>query len=305
MSAVLIVGSGDIARRLLPHLLHTRQRVYLLRRDHNDSAPSPTWHDNYRRHPQCTLIGGDLDRRSTLARCGALAAVVDTVIHLAPPPADGKQDTRTRHLLAALGGRASLPRRFIYLSTSGVYGDCGGDWVRETRPPNPQTARAVRRLDAETVLRTWAKKTGVRLSILRVPGIYAAERLPLARLRQALPMPLPQDDVYSNHIHAEDLVKAILAALRRGRSCRLYHTADQSDLKMGDFFDRVAAACRLPAPPRQAKNKLTRMLSAVQLSFLSESRRLDNHRLCDELGWQAQYPTVDDFFLHHPNFGEH
>jgi nucleoside-diphosphate-sugar epimerase len=233
----------------------------------------------------------DLDDRSSLNRLSGLA---DTILHLAPPPAEGKQDTRTRNLLAALSKAKSLPRQLVYVSTTGVYGDCGGAVIDETRTLNPESSRAVRRVDAEQVLRRWGRRTGVRVTILRAPGIYASDRLPVERLKKGMPALLAADDVFTNHIHADDLAAACLAAVRHGSANRAYNVVDDSDLQMAEYFDRVADAFDLPHPPRIARELAKQTLSPVQMSFMRESRRIGNLRLKKELKLRLSYPSVDD-----------
>ncbi len=279
---ILIVGSGDVARRILSRLAR-RHRVYAMLRG---AGRAPGW-----RAAGALPLLADLDDRASLRR---VAGIADCVLHLAPPPGDGRRDQRTRNLLAALGKAESLPRRLIYVSTTGIYGDCGGAHIDETRRANAGSARAGRRLDAERCLRAWGRRTGVRVSILRAPGIYAADRLPLERLTKGLPALSDSDDVYSSHIHADDLAAACIAALRHGRSNRAYNVVDDSDLRMGDYFDRVAAAFRLPPPPRLSRVEAGQSLSPLQMSFMCESRRIGNRRLKEELKMRLAYPTVDD-----------
>ena len=279
MERLLIIGCGDIARRTIP-LLGTQYHTYALTR--ND-----TQRDGLRALGVVPLMG-DLDNRKGLSRIAGLA---DIVLHFAPPPNAGATDMRTRHLLAALS-RGTLPRQFIYISTSGVYGDCGGAWVNETRTVNPQSARAQRRVDAESRIRAWARENGVRASILRVPGIYAEERLPLERLQAGMPAILQDEDGYTNHIHADDLARIVVAALRRARANRIYHSSDDGVMKMGDYFDTVADAYHLPRPPRISRAEAQRTLPQSLLSFMNESRRLTNERMKLELRVRLQYPTV-------------
>ncbi len=278
---ILIVGSGDVAHRILSRLA-PHARVYALLRNVSRVAE---W-----RAAGARPVLADLDDRGSLQRIAGLA---DYVLHLAPPPGEGRHDTRTRNLLAALGKRKSLPRRLVYVSTTGVYGDCGGAPIDETRRLNPESARAGRRVDAETCLRLWGKRTGVKVSILRAPGIYAADRLPIERLNKALPALCAADDGYTNHIHADDLAAACIAALRHGGANRVYNIVDDSDLKMAEYFDQVADAFALPRPPRISREEAVRMLSPVQMSFMRESRRIGNKRLKTELKLRLAYPTVD------------
>ena len=234
-------------------------------------------------------ILGDLDNRASLRR---IIGIADTILHLAPPPGDGQGDTRTQNLLSVLSQSTHPPGRFIYISTSGVYGDCGGALVDETHAINPKSARAQRRVAAENKIRNWAKHNGVHAGILRVPGIYAADRLPVQRIQQGTPAIIAAEDSYSNHIHADDLAHCIVAAVRHAKPCRAYNTSDDSALQMGEYFDLVADAYHLPRPPRVSRVAAQYMLSPMMLSFLNESRRLKNARMKKELKAQLRYQTV-------------
>jgi nucleoside-diphosphate-sugar epimerase len=185
----------------------------------------------------------------------------------------------------------------VYASTSGVYGDCGGARIDETRRLNPATERARRRADAEARVRWFGRATGACVSVLRVPGIYASDRPgghPRERLARGTPVLAAGDDVFTNHIHADDLARACVAALFRGAPQRAYHASDDTELAMGDYFDLAADLAGLPRPPRISRAQARERLSPVQLSFLSESRRLDNARLKRELRLKLRYPTVAD-----------
>jgi nucleoside-diphosphate-sugar epimerase len=166
--------------------------------------------------------------------------------------------------------------------------------VTETRKMNPQSMRARRRVDAELQIRRWANRNGVRAHILRVPGIYAANRLPLERLRAGMPAIVATEDSYSNHVHAEDLARIIVAALRRGLPNRVYHASDDGEMKMGDYFDAVADASRMLRPERISRVEARRILPESLLSFMNESRKLSNERLKKELKVKLLFPTVTD-----------
>ena len=282
MQKLLIVGCGDVARRTLPHLLG-HYRVFALLRDRAQFA-------FWRQHGARPLLA-DLDHAASLKRISGLA---DVVLHFAPPPERGTQDTRTRRLLAALARGKSLPQRLVYISTSGVYGDCFGARIDETRPLRPNTARALRRVDAEGQLRRFGVRHGVRVAILRAPGIYAAQRLPIDRLKRGVKALVSADDVFTNHIHADDLAQLACAALRYGRANRCYNACDDSELKMGEYFDLVADRFSLPRAPRISRHDAAQQMSPLQLSFMSESRRLDNRRIKQELRVRLRYPQVAD-----------
>jgi nucleoside-diphosphate-sugar epimerase len=279
MNRLLIVGCGDIALRALPLLTRNYQVFGLVRAAVQADRIASLG---------ATPLTGDLDDPATLH---ALAGGSDLVLHLAPPGESGDRDQRTANLIAALSTRP--PRRLVYISTSGVYGDCGGAWVDEDRPVAPQTVRGSRRVDAERTLFAWGERSGVAVVVLRVPGIYAAERLPLAQLKRASPVLRAEDDVYTNHIHADDLARVCLAALERGSAGRAYNASDDGEMKMGDYFDLVADRARLPRPPRIARAAAEAgAIAEGLLSFMRESRRLTNTRMKAELGVRLRYPSV-------------
>ncbi|WP_157039579.1 SDR family oxidoreductase [Aquincola tertiaricarbonis] len=281
---LLIVGCGDVGLRVL-RLLAGRWGVVAL-------TSSPDRCDALRAAGAVPVVG-NLDDAGSLQRIASLAP---RVLHLAPPAAQGEHDLRTAHLLQALA-RGGGTRRLVYMSTSGVYGDAGGARFDETRAPRPATARGRRRVDAERRVRAFGLMTGAAVSVLRVPGIYALDREggdPRERVRRGTPVLAEADDVYTNHIHADDLARACVAALLRGAPQRIYHASDDTELKMGDYFDAVADLHGLPRPPRRSRAEAMAELSPMQMSFLSESRRLDNRRLKQELRLRLHHPTVLD-----------
>lgn len=281
MNRLLIVGCGDIALRALPLLVRNYQVFGLVRAAGQAERIAALG---------ATPLMGDLDDPATLQ---ALAGGAELVLHLAPPGESGERDQRSVNLIAALSARP--PERLVYISTSGVYGDCGGAWVDEDRPVAPQTQRGARRVDAERALLAWGKQGGVAVAVLRVPGIYAAERLPLAQLKRGAPVLRAEDDVYTNHIHAEDLAAICSTALERGAAGRIYNASDDSEMKMGDYFDLVADRAGLPRPPRVTRAAAEAgAISAGLLSFMRESRRLVNTRMKTELGVRLRYPSVHE-----------
>lgn len=281
-SRLLIVGCGDVGLRAAA-ALPRRVRVLAL-------TSSPERRAELRARG-ITPLAGNLDQAATLQR---LAGLADRVLHLAPPPGEAPGDPRTRAMLQALR-RRTPPLALVYGSTSGVYGDRGGAWIDETAPLRATTARARRRVAAEHEVRFFGRSAGVRSSILRIPGIYAPDRAggtPRERLLRGTPVLRPEDDVYTNHIHADDLARACLAALWRGAPQRAYHASDDTELKMGDYFDLAAGLYGLPRPPRIGRAEAAQQLPAALLSFMGESRRLANSRLKRELRLGLRYPTV-------------
>ena len=217
----------------------------------------------------------------------------ECVFHFAPPPGPGPADPAMARLLEAFD-RVGHPRRLVYISTTGVYGDCAGAWVDETWPAKPLAERALRRWDAEQQLRRWSSDSGAELVILRVAGIYACDRLPLARIREAQPVVSIDEAPWSNRIHIDDLVAVCLAAMERAPAGALYNVCDGSPSTMTDYFCRVADAAGLPRPPQIPLADAPGRVSAGMLSYLRESRRLSNRRMCDDLGVRLRFPTLAD-----------
>jgi nucleoside-diphosphate-sugar epimerase len=243
-------------------------------------------------------------------RCRQLAALARRIVVLAPPPNTGNSDPHCLNLIRALNFhraktnahptlRARTITQLCYVSTTGVYGDHDGAWINELTPTTPQSDRGKRRVAAEKILRGAVTRRQIRLSVLRAPGIYAENRLPLERLKLGTPALKADEDVYTNHIHALDLARFCLRAAYRkslfGAGSRVYNACDQSDLKMGDYFDLVAAHFNLAAPPRVSKTQLKTLVSPALLSFMSESRRINGQRMVDELKLKLRYPTVTAF----------
>ena len=279
---LLIVGCGDVGLRVVRQL-PLNARVLAL-------TSSPERLADLRAHG-VTPLQGDLDKKATLRR---LAGLGHRVLHLAPPASEGWADVRTQALLGALRLRTK-PQALVYGSTSGVYGDCRGERVMETRRLDPNTPRAQRRVYAETLVRHWGRAAGVATRLLRIPGIYAPDRdggTPRERLLKGTPVLETQDDVYTNHIHADDLASICIRALWRGGPGRAFNANDDTELLMGDYFDLAADLYGLTRPPRLPRSTAQQKLSLMLLSFMSESRRLDNSRMKHELGVRLRYPTV-------------
>ena len=276
-----MIGCGDVGLRAAQMMRGRVRVVGVIRRA--EEVP------RLRAHGVAPVVA-DLDDFASLRR---LALAPYAVLHCAPPPSEGRDDPRTQKLLAALTRARIIPQRFVYISTSGVYGDCAGARVDETRPRKPQSPRARRRVAAEDRLREWSARNGVSLAILRAPGIYSDARLPLDRLKQGTPVLVPDDDVFTNHIHADDLARAAVVAIFRGGGNRAYNVTDDAEMKMGTWFDTVADAFHLPRPPRVTWDEAEKRIAPMLLSFMSESRRLVNARAKRELRLRLAHPTPE------------
>ncbi len=280
--SILIIGCGDIGLRVAKQLSRSH-RVFALTSQRN-------------RFQELRKVGaipilGNLDHPESLWRLSGLA---QTVIHLAPPQNSGNRDCRTRNLIRILAQGPNAVRRLIYISTTGVYGDHQGAKVSEVTPVNPQSERAKRRVDAECALRLWAPAHGVTLTILRVPGIYASDRLPIERLQAKTPALVHQEDAYSNHIHSDDLARLVCAAVYFAKPQRVINVCDGNETKMGDYFDEVADAFGLERPARLPSSELQKVVSPMLWFFMRESRRVTNTRI-HELRMPLRYPSVGHF----------
>ncbi len=281
---VLIVGCGDVGLRSARALgSGGRVRLFAL-------TSTPARRSELRLAGLTPLVGS-LDEPASLRR---LAGLATRVLHLAPPPGAGLGDPRSLALARALA-RRSRPLALVYGSTSGVYGDCGGAWVDEVRAVNPVTPRARRRVAAEDLLRCWGRAFGVPVGVLRIPGIYAPDReggTPRERLLRGTPVLRREDDVHTNHIHADDLARACVRALWCAPVQRVFNVCDDTELSMGDYFDLAADLYGLPRPERVSREQARERLSPLTLSFMGESRRLRNSRMKRELGLRLRYATV-------------
>jgi nucleoside-diphosphate-sugar epimerase len=278
MNAVLIVGCGDIGRRVARLLPPT------------PVAGVVSTADSARRLRAMGVEPIQLDLDGPLS-CTQLPGAGRALFYLAPPPGEGERDSRVSRVCAVLQGD-NLPTRVVYISTSAVYGDCGGDWITEETPLHPGTARGRRRMDAEGQWLEWSARTGVAVMILRVPGIYAHDRLPIMRLRAGLPVLAEADSPFTNRIHADDLAQVCIAAMRRGQSGAAYNVSDGQPTTMTDYFNRVADYLGLPRPPVVGRAAAREALSPSMLTFLEESKRLDNRRMREQLGVELMYPDL-------------
>jgi nucleoside-diphosphate-sugar epimerase len=194
-----------------------------------------------------------------------------------------------------------LPAKIILISTTAVYGDCQGEWITEEQPVNPQTDRGLRRHDAENTLRDWSEKTGVLAIILRVGGIYGAGRLPLERLKKGLPILKEGESPFTNRIHQDDLAKICIAAAEDGRpgvsNVEIYNVSDGQPSTMSYYFKAVAKANGLPQPPEITKAEAEKVMTAGMLSYLKESRRLDNKKMLKNLQITLRYKNLEEALL--------
>lgn len=279
MNLIFVIGCGDVGLRVARLWQARGAAVSALARSEDSAARLAA--------AGIDAVPGDLDSPASLA---ALPINGATVYYFAPPPLQGDSDPRMRAFVAA----GLRPERVVYVSTSGVYGDRAGAWVDEDTAPAPGTDRARRRLDAETTLRAWGRDSGVAVSILRVGGIYGPGRWPLERLRAGTPVLREEECGYTNRIHADDLAMICVAAAEHDGADRIYNVSDGSNGTMTQYFFAVADRFGLPRPPALTMAEAQQQLSPAMLSYLTESRRMDNRRMLQELGVTLRYPTLAD-----------
>lgn len=294
MKTVFIVGCGDIGERI----------AVICQQEKCDQEKIPVFGlvrsaESVKRLQQASIspVQVDLAQMDNLATLPTLQIAGATVFYLAPPPGEGDTDPLIRRFLAAMSAESSkaggLPERLVLLSTTAVYGDCHGEWITETHPVNPETARGRRRLDAEQAAREWSEKTGVPIVILRVGGIYGPGRLPIARIEQGLPILKEAESPFTNRIHQDDLAQICVAAAERGGAGEVYNVSDGQPSTMSRYFKDIAQAQGLPMPSEVSLDEAQKVMSAGMLSYLKESRRLDNRKLLEELGVVLGYPDLE------------
>ncbi len=278
---MLIIGCGDVGRRVARVFLSTGREVTGVVRSKTRALSL------HAQGIQARVADLDQDPLPYLSARG------DGLFHFSPPPERGVQDPRMIRLLRSLDETDELPTRMVYISTTGVYGDCGGDRVDETRPPHPGADRARRRLHAEQSLRDWCEGHGVECVILRVAGIYGPDRLPLQRIRQGLPLVRTEDAPYTNRIHEDDLAQVCAAAMQKPVAGETFNVSDGKPGNMAEYFDAIARHADLPLPPKIPLREAAERLSPGMLSYMRESRRLDNRKMLRLLDIELRYPTLE------------
>ena len=292
MKHVLIIGCGDIGQRVAGLCQQTGVTVFGLIHSENTEKQLKTL--------KISPIRGDLGQISSIK--GVISQyreeiVGSNILYLAPPPSVGLTDPNMQNFLLALSEEQkldNLPSKIILISTTAVYGDCHGEWITEEQPVNPQTERGKRRLDAENQLRAWSTITSVPIVILRVGGIYGDGRLPIDRIKKGLPILKEEDSPFTNRIHQDDLAQICVAALEKGKDREVYNVSDGQPSTMSYYFKAVAKANGLPQPPEVTKEEAEKVMTAGMLSYLKESRRLENHKILKGLGITLSYKTLDE-----------
>lgn len=221
----------------------------------------------------------------------ALNVAGSVIYYFVPPPGGGISDPRARNFCAALGGSAA-PNKIIYISATSVYGETGGAIVTEASPATPASAMGKRRLDAEHAFREYGAASGAAVIILRVSGIYGPGRLPLMQIQQQHPLLREEESGPSNRIHADDLARICLAAAERGLDGDVFNVSDGHPSSMTTYFNAVADLLQQPRQPLVTLEEARRVMSPLMLSYVSETRVVDNSRMLERLGITLRYPTI-------------
>lgn len=288
-----IIGCGNIGQRIAAALLKQGNDPKTINGLVNSSA---SMHKCQALNIQSSLI--DLDKSTTTLPSLHKQDCYYTVA----PPAIAMQDLRSRALIAHLERAVQRPSKIVLLSTTGVYGDCKGEWVDETKPPMPTTERGLRRLDSETVWQNFATAQGIPLMILRVPGIYSLDRLPRARIAKRTPVVSASECGFSNRVHAEDLAQIAvtsMAYLERDTSDSVVlNASDGAPSKITEYLQAAAKQLGEPNLPVISMAEAQEQLSDGMLSYLSESRKISNAKLLAILDYKYLYPDFREGIKH-------
>jgi len=276
----VIIGCGDIGRRVGLELIKQGGKVLALSRSAENLQ-------KLQDEEFATLLG-NLDYKEDTP---VIPVHARSVFYLMPPQGGGLSDYRMLNFCRQLSP-GNCPSKLVYISTSGVYGDCGGAVVTEETPVNPQTSRAKRRVSAEQQLREQADKLGFPLVILRVTGIYGPGRLPVTRVMQGHPVLKPEEARFTNRIHSLDLVRVCLAAMEKGEDGDIFNVSDGQQSTMSEYFTAVADLHNLPRPRQISMAEAEQEMNPLMLSYLKESRRMENRRMKEKLEIELLFPTL-------------
>lgn len=277
---IWIAGCGDIGRRVAKIYLHKDQSVngFVRTRSSQQSCQEVGVNATIADFSQSLDFDPDCVRDAQL-------------FYFAPPPSQGRRDSSLAKFLAHI---KAPPQRILLISTTGVYGDSDGEWIDENSPVQPNVDRAYRRADAESKLQQWAHRNQKEFVILRVPGIYALDRLPIKRIKNALPVLRKEDSPYTNRIHADDLARVCCLAMDKAKSGEVFNVTDGHPSTMTEYFDHVADYAGLPRAPKISMARAQQEMSEGMLSYLNESRKISNQKLLDELGVKLDYPSLHE-----------
>jgi nucleoside-diphosphate-sugar epimerase len=181
-------------------------------------------------------------------------------------------------------------RALVYLSTVGVYGDHGGDWVDEDTPADPVTPRARNRHAAEQAWQDFGKSRGIAVAVLRLAGIYGPGRNALTQIARGDRRRVVKPGQVFNHVHVDDIAQAIDAALAQ-QAHGIFNVADDEPAPAADPLTFAAGLLGVPPPLEIPYEQAAPSMSPMARSFWQECRRVKNDKLKRELGVALRYPT--------------
>jgi len=283
MSKIIIAGCGYVGKKLA-HALNDDNKITTLVRSNENFYLLNQLYETYQI---------DLDENNTMPDMDTLNS---HVIYLIPPSNKFINDNRINHFLASLD-TSKPPKQIVLISTTGVYGDCSDNWIDESRAANPDTERGYRRLSVENQLQAFCEKQGIQYIILRVPGIYGPDKLPLQRLLDHKPILKLSESPWSNRIHVDDLIQACICSIDYSGDHHIFNISDNEPSSMSDYFIQVARSRGIEEPPQLSMNECKKLFSDNMMSYLRESKKIDNSLMTRELGVNLQYPTLKEGLL--------
>ncbi|MFT4634723.1 MAG: nucleoside-diphosphate-sugar epimerase [Arenicella sp.] len=288
----LIFGCGDVGRRIAKALI----------KDGLEPSAISGLVNSVNSQQQSASIGVlcrliDLDSLETNLLAGLTSCNNAELYYTIAPQKHGLSDQRSDALIKHFMAANILPSKVVLISTTGVYGDCDGDWVSELSTTQPQTERGQRRLDSERQWLTWGESQGVSVVVLRAPGIYAFSRLPRARLERRTPVVNASECGFSNRVHADDLAAMCCMAMREAPAAEIYNATDGTPGKITEYLQAAAQALNYPPLPEISLSQAQQQLSPGMLSYLSESRKISNRKIVEGLGYKLLYPDFQKGLL--------
>lgn len=278
----LIFGCGDVGRRIVRFLL--------------DEGAEPKEISG--------LVNSEISK-SKAADLGISTEIVDLdclendlfvchqtqMYYTIAPQKSGREDLRSSAVIKQFEKNGILPMKVVLISTTGVYGDYKGEWVDEQSEASPQTDRGKRRLSSEQQWLEWGSRNFVSVSVLRAPGIYAYSRIPRQRIAKKIPVVSAEECGFTNRVHADDLARACIQTMDKAVHTDIYNVTDGRPGKISEYLQAAAKVLEMPPLPEISMQQAQQELSEGMLSYLSESRKISNRKLIDELGFELLYPN--------------
>ena len=282
MQKVFIAGCGYIGRRIAQSYMESGVGVTCMVRSQELASGLET--DGF------NAIIFSLDDPEAIPTL----SLSDTVLfYLVPPPGGGITDSRARNFIAHIS-ETEKPTKIVYMSATSVYKSVSGDIVTEESPTSPDSAMGKRRLDAEAAFLEYGAAQNVPIIILRVSGIYGPGRLPLMQISQRQPLLNENESGPSNRIHADDLAMVSIAAAKNAVGGDIFNISDGHPSSMTSYFNACADALGLPRQPQVTLGEARLVMSPLMLSYVSQTRVVDNRKMLERLKVKLRYETLTE-----------